>query len=423
MELAVAMALMIILLAVSVRGLVGYYQYTQQKKQDERAQAVYLAAQTELTRRFQDGGAREIERIFSEAEPMEPGQCACEESFPKGVYCLEARGSGGGVRGDYERYQRGELRQENREDEKIRLLYELIEPQIWDKSVLEEGTIHLEIYLPDGLIYSSYYSSDYPQGFGGKEMLALQREAGKGTDAIGYYGVDSLPEPAPEQGERPRLRGLRMSQQAGLTLSWKVDGKCINTWKALTYEITFYGGKKGQEMLGRIVLNSQPGTERAAGGGYAEVPRHLSSLETSGGYQSIQGIGIFNAVPEWYKFHIQLDEYDYQITLLLDERGFWETEDQDREEQGEGELISLTQKGASPAQAVASFSQANHSVAKRNTRKEAPYFSLFSRLGQEGWDPELLEQLSCTINAYGKGDGIAAVKESNWICLLFQEED
>lgn len=405
-ELVTAMALMMLLLAVSAKGLVGYYRYVRQKKQEDRAQEVYLAAQTELTRRIQSGGAQGVEELAANSLSGRPHQCEREEEGAQGIYCLEARGGGGGVKGDYERYKKGELRQGSREDEEIRFLYELIEPYIWDKTVLTEGTIHLEIYLPDGLVCGAFYSSHHPQGFGGSEVLALRREAGTGRGDIGYYGVDSLPSPVPEPGPQPRIWNLKLSQQAGLTVSWRVEGAAIDTWERLTYLITLYGGDRGQEVLGRIVLNPEPG----------------AGMIIDNGYHSIQGIGIFHEVPEWYRFLIQMDGYHYQITLLLDPSRFWEMEEREGILPGLSEA-SPAQAGALPAQTLASPAQAALLATGRSNREEASDFSLFSQLEQEGWDPRLLECLSCTVTAYGKGYGIAAVKESNSVHFIVQEEE
>lgn len=409
------MALMGILMAIAAGGLRGYYQYAQQKKLNEQARLIYLSAQAELTRRFQNGGCRE----------MEGGLTSHEESLPDRVFCLEGRG---GENGDYARYQKGELKRGEPEDERIWLLYDLIEPYLWDKSILQEGTVHLELDTVDGQVYASFYSTQYLEGFGGQEELLQERRRGKEIPQIGYYGINALMPVPLEQGERPRICGLQLRQKAGLTAEWRVEARSIDAWKCLSYQVTFYGKnqQEEEEVLGTLLLNQDFFGADEIDGGYGGIPKRFFHLAPGGGYQSVQGIWMADHQAEWCQCLVQLDEYQDKITLLLDTHKFWEYEagksqEEETDFDQESRTIQATSSAASSSDGKKSDA-GSRSQAARMEREEPDRFSLLTILEQAGWGPETLKKISCTVTAYGEGYRSGAVKESNHVFLDFQEE-
>lgn len=263
-ELIVVMALMLILLTSGIRGLTGFARYAEFKKQNEYAGAIYLAAQTELTKRSQNGQLPALIELFADDRPMDVERLTrTDGSFTEAgqvwpyregrIYAMEASGQNR----DYARYLEGELKPEDPEDKKVQVLYELIDSYILDKTILMEGTIRIEMAPSEGLVYAVLYSSHWPEGFEDGADSTSEAKAGFGGECgditdrstehrkkamIGYYGVDTLSSSVSGRTEKPVIRSLKLQNQEILCVSWQIDAGDKDAWKELTYDITLYGG-------------------------------------------------------------------------------------------------------------------------------------------------------------------------------------
>lgn len=279
-EMIVALALMSLLLTLAgVNGL-RYHRYALWRKQEGYARSIYLAVQSELMKRAGEGRLSQLEGLFAPEDALDlngligaDGQeLTAEAVWPLregAVYVLEAPmgslpggrsdvgpdgprdmdgGSGVGIDeragadidegssvdidgGSGADIDGGSGAEEEKERRKLQALYDILSPYIADRSILQEGSIRIELDPSAGLVYGVFYSSYHPGGFRcGREesasALALDSEKGDITDRrvearreqmIGYYGVDTLPGTVEGRAEKPAIRhiGLDLEDGAG----------------------------------------------------------------------------------------------------------------------------------------------------------------------------------------------------------------
>lgn len=156
-ELIVVLAILGVLCTVSCMGMLQWKGYADGKKNDVYAQSLFLAAQTQLTRYGEQGKLTDLQNAGFSDET---------------VCCLWVE------RGDYDTYLelKGQspyvMRTKTERERRIKALYDLIEPSIADKSLLD-AFICIE-FDPDpkvALVYSVFYhdrTAVYPPSQGGR---------------------------------------------------------------------------------------------------------------------------------------------------------------------------------------------------------------------------------------------------------------
>lgn len=390
-EVTVVMAIITVLFAAAAKGLIGYYQYGEWKRQNQYAKIIYLAAQSELTQLSQSGWPLGEESLFTEENRL-------DEEYGSGIYFLEARGasaSSHGFEGDYKRYQTGELDQRKIEDRRIQALYQLLDPYILDKSVFLEGTIRIELQPWEGLVSRCFYSSQ-----GELPDWSLEgKDNGSKWKGPGCYGVDTLLDPVRRTASQPQIQELKLYQQPvlgeserkDLYISWELLGEALNGWKQLSYDIGIYGGN---HHICTILINAEDDFEDSFLGGYVGVPKKLSSLDYGQEPQMLQAKVCRDGQMEWYCFEVSLDEREYQITLKLDSM---------EETSGWREEIPM----------IGSDSDARE--------EEACFFLRRFLLAEE--DIPDFEELSCRVIGYQTEGPAASMKESNPVRYNFWEEE
>lgn len=150
-ELIVVLAVMGILCSFAVMGVIGWQDYSDFKRQNESAQTIFLAAQTRMTQYGErgqltdfidavtDSGRASSSSYILNAKGIgsEDGTVALGDVRQKNTYYLMAK------KGDYAIYQKelsslsgADMRRRNAEERRIRALFDLLDPCIADKEML-----------------------------------------------------------------------------------------------------------------------------------------------------------------------------------------------------------------------------------------------------------------------------------------------
>lgn len=496
-EMIVALALMSLLLTLAgVNGL-RYHRYALWRKQEGYARSIYLAVQSELMKRAGEGRLSQLEGLFEPEDALDlngligaDGQELTGEAvwpLREGtVYVLEApMGSLPGGRPDAEPdgirdMDGGAGAEEEKERRKLQALYDLLSPYIADRSILQEGSIRIELDPSAGLVYGVFYSSYHPGGFRcgreeGASALASDSEKGDITDRraearreqmIGYYGVDTLPGTVDGRAEKPAIRriGLDLEDGAGsadgersesstddedstggerstggvgsadgeesvdssigkrrLLLHWQMEAKDMVAWKDLTYEVRIYGRFREDAPIF--------GSEAADGDGLKTRQVICTILLDPEPFSKGRGAGypgipsrLLSLAPEAGYQALQAvvrqdgEERWYCFPVMLDEAGCQIFLVLDRW----GPLAEDdTVSGSRLAGRAASGSDGESG----NSDGVLPWFSLREQVEGAGWGLDQLEGISCTVVGYGADYVDTRMKESNWQPLDLAEEE
>lgn len=199
-ELMVTLVILMILASMSIAGVLAYQDFADFKRQNNYAQTLFVAAQSQLTGYSVRGETEKLKDVPAEILQLDTitvpsGKSAAEspggENAKSGtVYYLT------GTRENYEKYLVGEYRDKtDAESRRYQALYDVFDEYLMDKSILS-AAVALE-YNPDsGLVYSVLYS-DKNASFtytnknkDGRVNICNRREGYRSEYLIGYYGVD-----------------------------------------------------------------------------------------------------------------------------------------------------------------------------------------------------------------------------------------
>lgn len=199
-ELIVTMTVLLMLASFGIAGVLAYQDYADFKRQNNYAQTLFVAAQSELTAYSVRGEEGMLLENPGEALPLSEiitsdGSRADDSEKAEGakkstIYYLTGTGE------TYQKYLAGEY--DGKEDVKsrqYRLLYGIFENYLYDKSVLD-AAIALEYNPEEGLVYSVLYSDKkasftYDQkNKDGRVNICDRQQDYRSEYMIGYYGLD-----------------------------------------------------------------------------------------------------------------------------------------------------------------------------------------------------------------------------------------
>ncbi|MGL5435367.1 MAG: pilus assembly FimT family protein [Lachnospiraceae bacterium] len=202
-EMMIVLVVVGLLSAMAVPGINSWIDYGIMRRQNDQARMIYMAAQTRLTQYEEQGRLT----AFTEMMTCPDSQPAAPENTYKvpgdsdgGCFYLKAK------KGDYEQYQLltvlppEAIRELPYDQQQLIALFDLIDPQITDKSILSHAGICIELD-PDprtALVYSVFYM-DYNQHdeFTYNETAGINQVSVTAWDfgsvkekRFGYYGSD-----------------------------------------------------------------------------------------------------------------------------------------------------------------------------------------------------------------------------------------
>lgn len=151
-ELIVVLAVMGILCSFAVMGVIGWQDYSDFKRQNEFAKTVFLAAQSRMTQYGEHGQLTDLIDAVTDsgrassssyilnakAVGSEDGTIVLGDVRQKDIYYLMAK------KGDYTIYQNelsslsgADMKKRSAEERRIRALFDLLDPCIGDKEMLD----------------------------------------------------------------------------------------------------------------------------------------------------------------------------------------------------------------------------------------------------------------------------------------------
>lgn len=199
-ELVVSFVIILMIAALSVVGVLAYQDYADYKRQNNYAETLFVAAQSQITGYSVRGQLKKLEAVS--IDPLDLN----EVTTPAGIMASESDNGQNAKQGEiyyltgnreaYEAYQNGEY--QNRTDVTsvcYQTLYDLFDGYLFDKSVLN-ASIAVEFNPAQGQIYSVLYS-DKCGGFtytdenkNGIVNVLNRQEDYRSEYMIGYYGLD-----------------------------------------------------------------------------------------------------------------------------------------------------------------------------------------------------------------------------------------
>ncbi len=220
-EMIVVLVIMVILLSLSVVGIMAWQDWSKMKQLNANAETIFMAVQnqlsaysssgslkreveeailnadgesyavTELTKNGADGSVAVSSITDSDGNPYSWDELwstsqgkADKEKYQGRIVSLSSKP------GDYEKYLKGEELSRG-----TKLLFKLVTSYVYDKSILNDAAIMIELSPDAGQVFAVCYSSSadqlsYTEGEG--VCVSDRTETLCNEIALGYYGVDSL---------------------------------------------------------------------------------------------------------------------------------------------------------------------------------------------------------------------------------------
>lgn len=199
-ELVVSFVIILMIATLSVVGVLAYQDYADYKRQNNYAETLFVAAQSQITGYSVRGQLKKLEAVCVNCVDLNT------VTTPAGMRASESHGGENAKLGEiyyltgnreaYQAYLNGEY--QNRTDITsvcYQTLYDLFDGYLFDKSVLN-ASIAVEFNPTQGQIYSVLYS-DKCGGFtytdenrNGIVNVLNRQEDYRSEYMIGYYGLD-----------------------------------------------------------------------------------------------------------------------------------------------------------------------------------------------------------------------------------------
>lgn len=344
-ELIVVLVVLGILATLAVMSLIGWQDYADFKRNNEYAQNIFSAAQIQLTQYGERGQLTElIEAVTDDGKAERKSYMLSEQgsltdsngnSYNVGdiwqdenqgnIYYLKVK------KGDYKTYieslkgksasdmkklseseNRAELRQ-------IKALFDMIDPYIADKSMLD-AAICIE-FDPDpkvALVYSVFYNekaNEFTYGEGssatGLRIISIQDRSvqERKKDKTGYYGAETMAKGTDTFISRPVITNLRLNNEETLNLTWSTKGNGTDLTE-LIYNINLYQAADNPAEDGTLLMSLVLGS--------VDTKNLDSTLELNGNRVECSVNNKKTGVEETYWFPVLHDKSERTLTLVLD---------------------------------------------------------------------------------------------------------
>lgn len=291
-ELIVVLIVLAILCTLAVMSIIAWQDYADFKQNNEYARSIFQAAQVQLTQYAERGQLTELsaavtngkEASRSEYMLSEQGNLMDSEGNPLNV-AAEADGTiwengySGNIyflmaeKGDYRVYTDtlaglsfAESRALTARERRIKALYDMIDPYISDKAMLD-AAICIE-FDPDpkvALVYSVFYnhkaekftyeSMESDTVIDGIASIQDRSSKARRKAKTGYYGVDTMARGTDTYISRPVISNVRLNNEETLNLSWSTKGDDGRELTKLIYNINLYGQKPDTTGDGKLLMS------------------------------------------------------------------------------------------------------------------------------------------------------------------------
>ena len=332
-ELVIVLALIAVLLGVTVGGIATYSKWAQFKQQNEYAETLFLAAQTQLTEYSQRGRLASLEYAASdnlvnleiitngEGDPANANFIwgSTDSTYQGAIYYLM------GTAEDYAAYLDGSMET----SDPLYALYEIFDAYLYDKTILS-AAICIEFDPSEGLVYSVLYSNRNEGFTYGIETEGLANINDRSKEVrknkmIGYYGVDTLSKATSAGTAQPVISDVTLHNGETLSLSYHLS-ELEQATGSLIYEIAISDADTNQDLLTIVINDSSLNTDPVSDtGNYLLVAEDSSTRSCTiegkvtryeeGGTVVDLGICTFPAyVDEENTIHLVLDAVDLGAT-------------------------------------------------------------------------------------------------------------
>lgn len=278
-ELIVVLVVLGILCTLAVMSIIGWQDYADFKRNNEAAKSIFVAAQTQLTQYGERGQLTDLISLIAD-DGKDPSSYLLQDKELKnedGTIILgdiwekftgkEERNTGNiyylmAEKGDYkELYSKlkslsiQELKSSRytAQDRRVRALFDLIEPYIADKSMLDAAIcLEFDPNPKTALVYSVFYN-DKVKSFTYEEntrhpdeaSIYSRRNQDRREKKTGYYGVENMARGTDTFISKPVITEFRLNNKETLNLSWKVldgENRSVDTTAltSLLYTITLH---------------------------------------------------------------------------------------------------------------------------------------------------------------------------------------
>lgn len=322
-ELIVVLVVLGILCTLAVMSIIGWQDYADFRQNNEAAQSVFSAAQIQLTQYAERGQLSVLKNAVTGdgKEPtkgyllLEQGDldAAWQSGNSGNIYFISVK------KGDYAVYQglkglkEQDMKGKTIEERRIWALYQMIDPYITDKAMLD-AAICIE-FDPDpktAQIFSVFYNANangftYGQPDKDRVQIRERSSSARKEDKTGYYGVETMSRATDPGINKPVITNLRLNNEDTLNLTWSTKNAGLGDDKdliSLVYSIAVYkeSDDKEQEPLKLLEIDALGSTE-------GTIPEEA---QVGGGCIN----GMVNGVE--YRFPITYSRTDRTLTLVLD---------------------------------------------------------------------------------------------------------
>ncbi|MDO5155032.1 MAG: prepilin-type N-terminal cleavage/methylation domain-containing protein [Eubacteriales bacterium] len=237
-EMVVVMAILSILLGLSVVGMLGWQDWADFNRQNEYAQTLFLAAQSQLAEYSESGQLGQLEQMMKDehedySNVIDPTTLRTEN----GLYELDKvwYQSGGdsayqtsicsvsAQAGDYSKYMQGQ----KTASDTAPILFQIVSAYVYDTSVLD-AAICLEFTPSEGQVFAVCFSDKNsslvyraPEKEGEVDITDRSENV-RYDNKWGYYGVDTLTVSKGGEKKQPKLVAVHLNDEDTLNLSFRV---------------------------------------------------------------------------------------------------------------------------------------------------------------------------------------------------------
>lgn len=305
-ELIVVLVVLGILCTLAVMGIMGWQDYADFKKQNEYAQSIFSAVQIQLTQYGERGQLTEL--IDAVTDNGKADKASYLLSLQKNLtdsngisYNVDEDsvwqdGNKGSIyylmvqKGDYEVYQQlrrlssAEMKNVSASDivlpeavmgqnwsrarlRRIRALYDMIDPYISDKSMLDAAIcVEFDPNPKTALVYSVFYNQNVAAfTYGshdtqkGAASIADRKTDSRKKDKTGYYGAEIMSRGTDTFISRPVITNVRLNNEETLNLTWSTKGNG-NDLVELIYNINIIKAEEKQGDKEKVLMSLEFGS-------------------------------------------------------------------------------------------------------------------------------------------------------------------
>lgn len=450
-ELIVVLIVLGILCTLAVMSIIGWQDYADFRQNNEAAKSIFQAAQIQITQYGErgqltelaaavtgDGKTSKSEYMLSEQGELKVDGDRSLNVADDGENTIWENGYNGNIyflmveKGDYKTYINqlaglsvAESRALTVEERRIKALYDMVDPYISDKAMLD-AAICIE-FDPDpkvALVYSVFYNhnadkftyeaSENDGIINGVASIRNRSSKARRKAKTGYYGVDTMARGTDTYLSRPVISNVRLNNEETLNLSWSTKGDNGRELTKLIYTINLYGQGADTTGDGKLLMSITLGKTDEE---QISVTEGRVSATVSWPKEKAEDTWISKE----YSFPITVNAADNSIVLVLDALDLAADENTNSEEMKETASVRRLGLKADMIYAVITGSRSGiyDITIKKQSNSEHQYFGAMTS-NEDGSVTYAIENTRHLNNIRYREADIAEVDDSRMPKLTYQ---